>query len=121
MKNYQKYTEKEGVITDGGTQWLSNVDIANWPKETALVEVGREPDNWQDMNVVNGELVRASAEVIASREAKAREAYNERQRALREAEYRAVTDPRVIEMLADTTPEIAAIKSKIREKYPYKA
>lgn len=68
----------------------------------------------------DGELVRASADVIAEREAKAREAYNERQRALREAEYRATTDPQVIELLADATPEIAALKAQIREKYPYK-
>lgn len=120
MKNYHKYTEKDGGITDGGTQWLSNNDIAKWSKDTAFIEVGSEPADWQNMNVVGGELVRASAEQIAEREATAAAAYNERQRALRQAEYRAITDPQVIELLADATPEIAALKAQIREKHPYK-
>lgn len=74
----------------------------------------------QTYTIENGELVKASPEVIAEREAAARAAYNEAQRLKREAEYRAVTDPRVLELIADSTPEIAALKDAIREKYPYK-
>lgn len=120
MKEYQKYTLVDNQIIDGGTQWLSDADIANWLKDTALVEVGSELTNWEQMTIVDGELVKASADVIAQRQAAATEAYNEQQRRAREAEYRATTDPRVMELIADATPEIAALKAQIREKYPYK-
>lgn len=76
--------------------------------------------NPETYTIENGVLVKASAEQIAEREAIAAAAYNEQQRSLREAEYRATTDPQVIELLADATPEIAAIKAQIREKHPYK-
>lgn len=71
--------------------------------------------------ISDGQLVPASGDVIAQRQAAATIAYNEQQRVLRESEYRAVTDPKVIELLADSTPEIAVLKDEIRKKYPYKA
>lgn len=98
--------QKDFPTSDG---WLI-VDPAELPADFSV----------ETYTIVNGELVKASADVIAEREAKKREAYNEQQRLARQAEYRAVTDPQVIEMLADTTPEIAALKEAIRAKYPYK-
>lgn len=76
--------------------------------------------NPETYTIENGELVKASTEVIASREAAANEAYNERQRLAREAEYRAITDPRVMELIADANPAIAALKDEIRANHPYK-
>lgn len=70
--------------------------------------------------ICKGELVRASAELVAGREAKATQTHNEQQRLSREAEYRRVTDIKVMELISEANPEIAAIKATIREKYPYK-
>lgn len=75
----------------------------------------------ESYTIENGKLVKASEELIASRQAASLAAYNEGQRALREAEYRASTDPRVLELIADADPEIAAMKANIRARYPYKS
>lgn len=70
MKEYQKYTERDGVITDSGTQWLSGNDVSNWPKDTALIEVGQEPTDFspESYTIENGKLVKATASVIKDRQ-----------------------------------------------------
>lgn len=85
---------------------------------TADLPAGFSPESY---TLENGKLVKASEELIASRQAASLAAYNEGQRVLREAEYRASTDPRVLEMIADADPAIAAMKADIRARHPYKS
>lgn len=113
---------KEGdQLIDNGTHDWTREEMDYNPAVWACVAPSDLPADFsvETYTIEHGVLIKASPEVIAEREAAARAAYNEAQRARREAEYRATTDPRVLELIADSTPSIAALKDAIREKYPY--
>lgn len=94
-----------------------SLDFPGW----LILDPDAMPEDFSvvDYTIENGQLVKASAVLIAERDAKAKAAYNEQQRQLREVEYRALADPITLELIADANPAIVAIKNEIRDKYPY--
>lgn len=119
---YARFSKEGDQIIDSGSLYGELSELRAEFGNMVIVDPSDLPADFsiETYTIENGELVKASPEVIAEREAAARAAYNEAQRLKREAEYRATTDPRVLEIIADSTPSIAALKDAIREKYPYK-
>lgn len=108
---------KDLIISERAESYNAVYGIGNW----AIVPTDELPADFsvETYTIENGQLVPASPEVIAEREAAKRAAFNEAQRLKREADYRAMTDPLVLELIADSTPSMVAMKDAIREKYPY--
>lgn len=103
-------------------QEISDRYNESYGSQWSVVLTGELPDDFsvETYTIEKGHLVKASAEIIAERKAVATATYNEQQRKLRESEYRAVTDLKALEVIADSTTTILAIKEEIRAKYPYK-
>lgn len=119
-----KIIKSEGIHLREATGSLfgDKEDLIALYKDYLIIPISDLPAGFspESYTLENGKLVKASEELIASRQAASLAAYNEGQRALREAEYRASTDPRVLELIADADPAIAAMKADIRARYPYK-
>lgn len=114
---------KEGdQLIDNGTHDWTREEMDYNPAVWACVAPSDLPADFsvETYTIEHGVLIKASPEVIAEREAAKRAAFNEAQRLKRETEYRAMTDPLVLELIADSTPSMVAMKDAIREKYPYK-
>lgn len=118
LSTYQRLYWLDKLIVEMSEPLDTDYGAGNW----AIVPTDELPADFsvETYTIENGQLVPASPEVIAEREAAKRAAFNEAQRLKREAEYRATTDPRVLEIIADSTPSMVAMKDAIREKYPYK-
>lgn len=69
MKEYRKYCLSEGRIVDCGTELISKQTREQYHGDFALVEVENELDNIDNYTIENGQLVLASPEVIAERQA----------------------------------------------------
>lgn len=120
-----KIIKSEGIHLREATGSLfgDKEDLIALYKDYLIIPISDLPADFspETYTIENGKLVKASEELIASRQAASLAAYNEGQRVLREAEYRASTDPRVLELIADADPEIAAMKADIRARHPYKS
>ncbi len=129
VKEYRLLQLRQEEITDNGTR-RGTLEMlkADFPDpEWAIIPVDKVPGNWQDMNIENGELVPASAELIETRRTARLEQEVETVRAARESRYRAETDAMMldaIEAYAAAHPEDQAFaawlaaKNKIREELP---
>ena len=103
------YTEGNQIIDNGsqfGTleQVQTNFPDPNW----VMTPLDELPENWHEMTIVNRQLVPATPEVIAERQALKLVAEAKDVEVRREQRYRAETDPimvEVIEVYAMAHPE----------------
>lgn len=124
MKEYRKYCLSEGRIVDCGTELISKQTREQYHGDFALVEVENELDNIDNYTIENGQLVKASPEVIAERQRFKLLAQRESIRAERQRRY----DGQEITSLywnwvessdeADKAKWIAA-KNQVRQELPY--
>ncbi len=107
---------------------MSQYCLINFPPPNCAIVLESElPDNWQDMTIVNGKLVEATADVIATRRQVRIEEEIESVRTSRKIRYENETDTLMIDAIeefARTHPEYSVFKrwldakNKIREDLP---
>lgn len=117
LSTSQRLDHLDMFIEEMAKVFNEDYGAGNW----VIMATDELPDDFsgQDYDIMGGQLIRSSAERIMARKADATAAHNEQQRISREAEYRRLTDIKVMELMSEANPEIAAIKATIREKYPY--